>query len=127
MNLLLDTHTFLWFVNDDPRLSTAAAALLESDNTVLLSIASLWEIAIKVSIGKLSLSQPFAQFISEQLALNDITVLPIRVVDCHQLIRLPFYHRDPFDRIIIAQAQVEGIPVVSVDTAFDAYDVKRYW
>jgi PIN domain nuclease of toxin-antitoxin system len=127
MNLLIDTHTFLWFVNDDSQLSTAATALLESDNTVLLSIASLWEIAIKVSIGKLTLSQPFEQFMSEQLVLNDMTVLPIRIVDCHQLIGLPFHHRDPFDRIIIAQALVGGMPVVSIDTAFDAYDVDRLW
>ncbi len=125
MNLLIDTHTFLWFVNDDPQLSTGAATLLESDNSVFLSIASLWEIAIKVSIGKLTLSQPFEQFMPEQLALNDITVLPIRIVDCHQLIGLPFHHRDPFDRIILAQALVEGVPVVSIDTAFDAYAVNR--
>ncbi len=127
MNLLIDTHTFLWFVNDDPQLSTGAATLLESDNSVFLSIASLWEIAIKVSIGKLTLSQPFEQFMPEQLALNDITVLPIRIVDCHQLIGLPFHHRDPFDRIILAQALVEGVPVVSIDTAFDAYAVNRLW
>ena len=127
MNLLIDTHTFLWFVNDDPQLSATAAALLETNSTVLLSIASLWEIAIKVSIGKLTLAQPFERFIPEQLALNDITTLPIRLTDCHQVIGLPFHHRDPFDRIIIAQALVEDLPIVSVDTAFDAYAVHRLW
>ncbi len=127
MNVLIDTHTFLWFVNDDPQLSASAAALLEGDNTVLLSMASLWEIAIKVSIGKLALPQPFDVFIPEQLALNDITVLPIRLADCHQVSSLPFHHRDPFDRMIIAQALVEAIPVVSVDAAFDTYAVERLW
>ncbi|MDP9315324.1 MAG: type II toxin-antitoxin system VapC family toxin [Chloroflexota bacterium] len=127
MSLLIDTHTFLWFVNDDPQLSSAAATLLESDTTVRLSIASLWEIAIKVSIGKLTLAQPFEQFIPEQLALNDISVLPIQIAHCHHVIRLPFYHRDPFDRMIIAQAQLEGVPIVSLDTTFDAYGVNRLW
>jgi PIN domain nuclease of toxin-antitoxin system len=114
-------------VNDDPQLSATAAALLESDNTVVLSIASLWEIAIKVSIGKLTLPHPFEKFIPEQLALNDMTVLPIRIADCHQVVALPFHHRDPFDRMIIAQALVEDMPVVSIDTALDAYGVNRLW
>jgi PIN domain nuclease of toxin-antitoxin system len=127
MKLLIDTHTFLWFVNDDLQLSTTAASLLESDHTVLLSIASLWEIAIKVSIGKLVLPYPFEQFISEQLALNEITVFPIRIADCDYVIRLPFHHRDPFDRMIIAQALAEDIPIVSIDTAFDNYEVTRLW
>ncbi len=127
MNLLIDTHTFLWFVNDDPHLSPMAVTLLESDNTVLLSIASLWEIAIKVSIGKLTLPQPFDQFILEQLALNDITVLPIRIADCYHIIGLPFHHRDPFNRMIITQAVVEGTPIVLGDTVFDAYNVNRLW
>lgn len=127
MNVLIDTHTFLWFVNDEPHLSESAAALLESDTTVFLSIASLWEIAIKVSIGKLSLPQPFDVFIPEQLALNDMTVLPIRLADCHQVISLPFHHRDPFDRMIIAQAMIEDMPIVSIDTAFDAYPIHRLW
>lgn len=127
MNVLIDTHTFLWFVNDDPRLSETAAALLEADTTVLLSVASVWEIAIKAGIGKLSLPKPFADFILEQLALNDITLLPIRVIDCERVISLPFHHRDPFDRMIIAQALVDYIPIVSVDAAFDAYDVRRLW
>ncbi len=127
MNVLIDTHTFLWFVNDDPQLTTTAAALLESDNVVQLSIASLWEIAIKVSLGKLALPAPFETFIPEQLARNDIMVLPIRIVDCHQVIALPLHHRDPFDRMIIAQALVEGMPVIGRDTAFDAYGINRLW
>ncbi len=127
MNLLIDTHTFLWFVNDDPQLSPTAAGLLESDNTVLLSIASVWEIAIKVSIGKLALPQPFDQFIPEQLTLNNITILPIDIAACHQVIHLPLHHRDPFDRILIAQALSRGLPIVCSDTTFDAYPVRRLW
>ena len=114
-------------MNDDPQLITTAAELLESENDVLLSVGSLWEIAIKVSIGKLELPRPFDEFIPEQLALNDITVLPIRVADCHQIITLPFHHRDPFDRLIIAQALVEGIPSVSIDSVYDTYGVQRLW
>lgn len=127
MTVLIDTHTFLWFVNDDPQLSITAGALLEADNVVLLSVASVWEIAIKVSIGKLELPCPFGEFIPAQLALNDITVLPIRVTDCHQVVTLPFHHRDPFDRIIIAQALAENIPLVSIDSVFDAYGIQRHW
>lgn len=127
MKLLIDTHTFLWFVNDDPRLSTSALALLESDDSVLLSIASVWEIAIKVSIGKLTLPQPFEHFIQEQLAVNDIALLPIRLSDCNQVLELPFHHRDPFDRMIIAQSLVENIPMISADSIFDSYGINRLW
>ena len=127
MNLLIDTHTFLWFINDDPQLSTAAATLLESEHTILLSTVSIWEIALKISIGKLTLAQPFEQFIPEQLALNDITLLPIRITDCSRVVNLPFHHRDPFDRMLIAQASVDQMPIVSIDAAFDAYGVQRLW
>lgn len=127
MKLLIDTHTFLWFVNDEPQLSESAAALLESGATVFLSIASVWELAIKVSVGRLILPKPFDIFIPEQLALNAITVRPIRLADCYQVSRLPFHHRDPFDRLIIAQALVDGIDIISIDTAFDAYPIQRLW
>lgn len=127
MNLLIDTHTFLWFVGDDPQLSASATVLLESEHTIFLSIGSVWEIAIKVSLGKLVLPQPFERFIREQLALNAINVLPVRVADCARLIDLPFHHHDPFDRLIIAQALVEDMPVVGIEPVFDAYGVERLW
>ena len=127
MKLLLDTHTFLWFIDDNPRLSARAKALLESDADLLLSVVSLWEISIKVSIGKLSLSQPFDIFVPQQLADNAIDVLPIDLAHLNVISTLPFHHRDPFDRMLIAQAMVAQLPIVSIDAAFDAYSIKRLW
>jgi PIN domain nuclease of toxin-antitoxin system len=92
-----------------------------------LSIASLWEIAIKSSLGKLELDQPFAELIQRQLVANEITVLPIKFVHLVGLTGLPFHHRDPFDRLIIAQAIAERVPVVSSDGAFRDYPVQVVW
>jgi PIN domain nuclease of toxin-antitoxin system len=127
MKLLLDTHTFLWFINDNSRLSARAKALLESDVDLLLSIASLWEIAIKASIGKLTLSQPYHIFLPQQLTDNDIEILPISLSHLNVVATLPFHHRDPFDRLLIAQTIAEQLSIVSVDAMFDAYSVKRLW
>ncbi|PSN12955.1 PIN domain nuclease [filamentous cyanobacterium CCT1] len=127
MRILLDTHTFLWFVNDSPELSAAAAELLESDVDLLLSTASLWEIAIKVNLKKLTLPDDFERFIPQQIALNDIEVLPIAIDHLNVVAKLPLHHRDPFDRMLIAQATQEEIQVVSADTKFDAYSVERKW
>ena len=127
MRLLLDTHSFLWFIEDNPRLSAKAKNLLESETELLISAASLWEIAIKISMGKLSLTQPFELFIPNQLATNAIEVLPIAVEHLALLSALPFHHRDPFDRLMIAQAIVEQLPIVSLDREFDPYGVKRLW
>jgi PIN domain nuclease of toxin-antitoxin system len=127
MKLLLDTHTFLWFIEDNPRLSAQAKTLLESDVDLLLSTASLWELAIKVSIGKLTLAQPYDIFIPQQLTDNDIEVLPISMAHLGVVSTLPFHHGDPFDRLLIAQAMLEQLPIVSIDTTFDAYSIKRFW
>ena len=127
MKLLLDTHTFLWFIDDNPRLSARAKGLLESDADLLLSVASLWEISIKVSIGKLTLAQPYDIFIPQQLTNNAVEILPISLAHLDVVSSLPFHHRDPFDRLIIAQAMIEQLPIVSIDAAFDAYSVKRLW
>lgn len=127
MAILIDTHTFLWFINDGSNLSSSARNLVESEPYVFLSIASLWEISIKLSIGKLSLPKQFNQFITEQLSLNQITVLPIKVIHLEAVSSLPLHHRDPFDRLLIAQAIVEQISIVSADRMFDHYDVKRLW
>jgi PIN domain nuclease of toxin-antitoxin system len=94
---------------------------------VLLSIASLWELAIKLSLGRLSLVQPFDQFVRDQLAVNVIDLLDISVSHLTELTVLPFHHRDPFDRLLIAQARVERITIVSGDSIFDAYEVERLW
>ena len=127
MKLLIDTHTFLWFIDDNPRLSARAKDLLESDADLLLSVASLWEISIKVSIRKLSLAQPYDVFVPRQLTDNAIEILPISLAHLGVVSTLPFHHRDPFDRLMIAQALVEQLPIVSVDAAFDSYSAKRLW
>jgi PIN domain nuclease of toxin-antitoxin system len=128
MRLLLDTHTFLWFLEDSAQLSSMAKALIEDGgNDVYISIGSLWEMAIKISLGKLSVSQPFEIFIPEQLTANDMTLLPIAVEHTVALITLPFHYRDPFGRLLIAQSLVTSMPIVGADTAFDAYGVQRLW
>lgn len=128
MNVLLDTHAFLWFVNDSPRLSQPARVLLESDETQpFISTASLWEIAIKISLGKLSLTQPYETFISQQLALNGIGLLNIGIEHIVAVANLHFHHRDPFDRLIVIQAKIENMALVSADSIFDIYDIERIW
>ena len=129
MRLLLDTHAFLWFVLNDSSLSGSARAMIaDPNNEVLLSPASYWEIAIKVSIGKYLLpARDFGDFMERQITANNFQVLPISVRHAALVSTLPFHHRDPFDRLLIAQAMVEAIPILSVDTAFDAYPVTRLW
>ena len=119
MKLLLDTHTFLWFLDDSPQLSQKGKALLEADNELLLSIASLWEIAIKLRLGKLTVAVPIEMLMTQQLTQNDIEILPITVVPLIVVSTLPLHHRDPFDRLLIAQAMLEQTPIVSADPAFD--------
>lgn len=123
---MLDTHTFLWFIDDNPRLSVRAKGLLESDADLLLSIASLWEIAIKISIGKLTLTQPYNDFVLHQLADNAIEILPVRLSHLAAVSALPFHHRDPFDRLLIAKALIEQLPILTMDAAFDSYSVEEY-
>ncbi|TEU17265.1 MAG: type II toxin-antitoxin system VapC family toxin [Anaerolineales bacterium] len=128
MRLLLDTHSFLWFISGSTSLSPTARALIEdASNQPLLSVASLWEMAIKLSLGKLSLAQPFEVLIPQQMRLNGIKLLGIEIEHTAAVSKLPFHHRDPFDRLLIAQAIVEQMPIVSADTAFDTYPVKRLW
>ncbi len=128
MRALLDTNTFLWFISGNDKLSDAAKIFIaDFNNELILSTASLWEIAIKVSIGKLELLQPYDKLMPQQLDENDISVLPITLKHMTKLIELPFHHRDPFDRLIIAQALREEIPVISSDTIFSDYPVKLIW
>ena len=127
MKLLLDTHTFLWCLDDSPQLSQKGNALLEADNALLLSIASLWEIAIKLRLGKLTVAVPIEVLMTQQLTQNDIELLPITVAPLLVVSTLPLYHRDPFDRLLIAQAMVEQMPIVSANPAFDAHPVQRLW
>ena len=128
MKILWDTHTFLWFVNGSPLLSSFARNLIESPTSVnLLSMASVWEMAIKHSTGKLSFSQPFEVFVPQQIALNGIEVLGIKQEHVNVIATLPLHHKDPFDRLLVAQCIVEQIALISVDAAFDAYPVQRRW
>jgi PIN domain nuclease of toxin-antitoxin system len=131
MKLLLDTHTFLWFINGDPQLSTTARNLIEDEaNSSYVSAASFWEMAIKLSLGKLTLQHPFGTFIPAQMQQNGFITLDITISHTAHLTTLPFPlvdHRDPFDRLLIAQATVERMPIISRDAQFDAYTVSRLW
>jgi PIN domain nuclease of toxin-antitoxin system len=128
MKFIADTHVFIWFVTDSPQLSVQAKELFESSESErLLSMASLWEIAIKANLGKLAFVRPLEQFIPEQLALNYIRLLDISMSHILRVGTLSLHHRDPFDRMIIAQSLVENLPVLSNDEAFDAYGVNRIW
>jgi PIN domain nuclease of toxin-antitoxin system len=128
MRLLLDTHTFLWFIAGSKSLSQTARDLIEDvANEKFVSVASVWEIAIKHSIGKLPLAAPFSVLITQQLALNGFDLLPITVSQLSLLVTLPFHHRDPFDRLIIAQSLTDNLFLVSADAKFDAYGVQRLW
>lgn len=128
MKLLLDTHAFLWFVLNDSQLSSTALNLIvEPSHDLLLSAASYWEIAIKISIGKYQIPGKFEEWIAEQIQVNALEILPIKISHAAIVSQLPFHHRDPFDRLLVAQALAEGISIISVDTIFDAYQVDRRW
>ena len=128
MNFLLDTHTFLWFVWDDPLLSAAARDLIvEPSHRKLVSIASCWEIAIKAGLGKLELGEPSWSFLSRELANNNFELLAIGLEHATAVEVLPAHHRDPFDRLLVVQAQSLHCPIVSSDVALDAYGIGRLW
>jgi PIN domain nuclease of toxin-antitoxin system len=128
MRLLLDTHTFLWYVLNDPQLSTAARTLIDDPaNDVLIRPATYWEIAIKLSTHKYTLTVPYEDFIRNGIDGNDFAILPIEPRHTAVLVTMPYHHRDPFDRLLIAQATVEGIPILSIDAALDPYGVTRLW
>ncbi|RZJ91777.1 MAG: type II toxin-antitoxin system VapC family toxin [Hymenobacter sp.] len=127
MRLLLDTHAFLWFYSGDERLSFTGKALIDDPaNECFLSIASIWEMGIKTSIGKLELRVDFAG-LAEFMAANRIELLPISFEHIQRLQYLPFHHRDPFDRLLIAQAFSEGLTLLSRDTLFPQYGVAIQW
>jgi PIN domain nuclease of toxin-antitoxin system len=122
MRLLLDTHTFLWFLLDEPQLSaTAKDFIIDPDNDIEVSPATYWEIAIKISLGKYELPEPYDVFIEREITTNDFRILPIEPKHTAALTILPFHHRDPFDQLLIVQAMVEAMPILSVDPAFDAF------
>ncbi|BAU15217.1 PilT protein domain protein [Leptolyngbya sp. NIES-3755] len=127
MNLLLDTHTLLWYLQGDPKLSTAVAEILElTENNLYLSIASLWEIAIKLGIGKLELQFSYDE-LRNTLTQFGIEILSIQFEDTRQYLNLPLHHRDPFDRMLVAQAITRSLKLVSCDAVIDGYAVERLW
>jgi PIN domain nuclease of toxin-antitoxin system len=130
MNLLLDTHTFLWFAlaSLSSNLPTPTQNLLaDKTNTLYLSPASPWEAAIKVSIGKLSLPLPVKQIVDTLVGKNLVHLLDLKMTHIELIETMPFHHKDPFDRLLIAQALAEGFTIVGVDAAFDRYGVNRLW
>ena len=128
MRLLLDTHAFLWMSLDDPKLCENARLLLaDPNNDLLLSPASYWEIAIKMSIGSYALTEPLEDFVNREVERNELAILPIGVKHAGAVIQLPFHHRDPFDRMLIAQALCEDLTIIGKDEVFDHYKVKRLW
>ena len=128
MRVLLDTHAFLWFILDDPRLCHAARAIIEDPaNDVIISPASYWEIAIKIKLKKYRLPQPYESFMETQIAINDFRILHIEPRHTALLTTMDLHHRDPFDRLMIAQAIVEQIPLLTDDSSFAPYPVQRLW
>jgi PIN domain nuclease of toxin-antitoxin system len=128
MQLLLDTHALLWWITDAESLSEKARdAISNVENDCFFSVASCWEIAIKCSLGKLTLAQPVEQFIPDQLFRNGIRLLAIDFRHAAKVATLPFLHRDPFDRLLVAQASSEKMTLVTADAAIARYDVKCLW
>lgn len=128
MKLLLYTHALLWFLENERRLSeTARQAIEEEDNDRIVSIVSAWEIAIKSSLGKLRLPVPFHEFFPGTIERFGFSILPLSGPHLHAVATLPLHHRDPFDRLLIAQAQAEGIAIVTSDPHFAAYGAQLIW
>jgi len=128
MKALLDTHTFLWWITDKPKLSPLAREIItDADNELFLSAASGWEMVIKARLGKLQLPDNADSFISEQLALNAIVSLPVQMSHALHVYALPNHHRDPFDRMLMAQAQMERLPILTADPQIGRYAVETIW
>ncbi len=128
MKLLLDTHTFIWWDSEPAKLSPTVLKLCrERVNTVLLSVTSVWEMQIKLQLGKLKLNLPLGEVIESQRQTNNIEILPVTLEHVLALESLPAHHKDPFDRLLIAQANVEGAVLVSRDSVFTSYSVKVVW
>lgn len=128
MRVLLDTHAFIWWVTDNVQLSpTARNVIADPDNVLFLSSASAWEIVIKVRLGKLDLPEPPETYIPSRLIMNRFESLSIQMAHALQVVNLPALHQDPFDRILIAQSQVEEMPIITVDNKIIQYSVDVIW
>lgn len=127
MKLLLDTHAVLWYLSGDKRLRASARRRLEGSSEKFLSIASIWELAIKLSLGKLELDDPLAVVVDAALSDGNAALLAISRQDAMRVATLPWHHRDPFDRLLVAQALEHELTILSADDSFDAYGVRRVW
>jgi PIN domain nuclease of toxin-antitoxin system len=128
VRLLLDTHALLWFYLGDLQLSAVAqAAIADPGNGKFVSPASYWELAIKINLGKYVLAETYDEFIEHAIFDNGFAILPVEPKHTAALIVLPRHHKDPFDRLLVAQAQIEGIPLVSGDAILDQYPISRLW
>ncbi|MEA3439083.1 MAG: type II toxin-antitoxin system VapC family toxin [Chloroflexota bacterium] len=128
MKLLLDTHTFIWWITDNPQISPKIRRLMsDGSNEIFFSAASGWEIAIKARLGRLELNEDLSRFIPTQLSENAFSVLPIELSHTLHTYHLPYHHRDPFDRLLIAQSQLEKMPLASNDQLLAGYDVELIW
>ena len=125
MRLLLDTHVFIWWADQQESLSATVLSVLKDEaNELLLSVVSVWEMQIKVQLGKLKLSMPLRELVESQVETNELKVLPVELAHVLVLDTLPFHHKDPFDRLLIAQSLQEDVTLVSADPEFSAYSVK---
>jgi PIN domain nuclease of toxin-antitoxin system len=128
LKFLIDTHCWLWWLSEPERLNaTARRRIANRRNAVFFSAGSAWEIAIKAALGKLRLPEPAADYVPSRVSGQGMVPLPINQRHALHLEKLPLHHRDPFDRILIAQAQTEGLPVLTADSHFQSYDVKILW
>ena len=128
MKVLLDILAFLWLISDDDRLSeNARQTFLNTENSLFFSAASLWEICIKKSLGKISLKKGWFRTIQKEMEINTIQWLPVEMIHCAGVAELPFHHRDPFDRMLIAQASVEEMKLMSRDSRLSKYAIELIW
>lgn len=128
MRFLLDTHTFLWWITDDPQLSVGAREILgDPGNEILFSAAGGWELAIKAALGKLRVAEDLPGFIEEQLRENGFGVLPVQLSHALHVATLPLHHRDPFDRLLVAQSRLEKLPILTNDPHIARYGVEVRW
>ena len=128
MRILLDTHAFLWWITGDQRLSQRSIECIsDGSNELFFSVASGWEIAIKAGLGRIDIPDPLDRFVSEHLFRNHMDVLAIQLSHALHVITLPQFHRDPFDRMLISQAQIERLPILSSDKLLATYDVEVIW
>jgi PIN domain nuclease of toxin-antitoxin system len=128
VRLLLDTHVLLWWIDADPRVSDRSHALIsDPGNTVSVSVASVWEIAIKAGMGQLEVPPDLRGYLRRQLARNEFELLPVLFEHAVAVRDLPLYHRDPFDRLLIAQTRVERLNLVSRDARMKAYGIEVLW